>query len=187
MSVDVGNAGQTLPVTVTAPNGTTSNSATLTVVPPVPPPTVNAMSPNLIAPSLSVQALTIKGSGFVSGIDLQVAVGGITYSGAQITSVTSTQLVVGVSIASGCQLLPVQVTNPNGQTSNSVTLTVGTNSVNVADVQAVANQSLGASPRTSDLNHDGTVNVVDVQLAIASVLFSSCAATEMFKLASHRL
>jgi hypothetical protein len=187
VSVNVGNTAQSLPVTVTAPSGATSNSATLTVVPPVPPPTVNSTSPNLIAPSLSVQPLTIKGSGFVSGTGLQVAVGGITYSGAQISSMTSTQLVVGVSITSGCQLLPVQVTNPNGQTSNSVTLTVGTDSVNVADVQAVTNQSLGVSPPTSDLNHDGTVNVVDVQLAIASVLISPCAASGMSELASHRL
>jgi hypothetical protein len=187
VSVNVGNAAQSLPVTVTAPNGATSNSAVLTVVPPVPPPIVNSLSPNLTAPSLSIQPLTIKGSGFVSGIDLQVAVGGINYSGAQITSVTSTQLVVGVSITTGCQGLPVQVTNPNGQTSNSVTLTAGSDSANVADVQAVTNESLGVSPPTSDLNHDGTVNVVDVQLAIASVLISPCAASGMSELASHRL
>ena len=81
----------------------------------------------------------------------------------------------------------MQVTNPNGQTSNSVTLPVGTDSLNLADVKAATSQSLGAGPLTSDLNHDGMVNIVDVQLAIASVLISSCAAGGTFELGSHRL
>jgi hypothetical protein len=94
---------------------------------------------------------------------------------------------VGVSVAAGCQGLPVQVTNPNGQTSNSVSLTVGADSANVAYVQAVINQSLGVSPPTNDLNQDGVVNVMDVRLAINTSLSSLCAASEAFEPPGHRL
>ena len=186
VSVNVGNTAQRLPVTVTVPNGATSNSMVLTVTPSPTPPTVSSLNPNQIAPSLSVQPLTVTGSGFVPGIGLKIAVGGTVYSGPQITSVSSTLLVVGVSVAAECHGLPVQVTNPNGQTSNSVSLTVGADSANVAYVQAVINQSLGVSPLTNDLNQDGGVNVMDVRLAINTILSSLCTASEAFEPPGHR-
>jgi hypothetical protein len=124
VSVNVGASAQSLPVQVTNPNGQASNSATLTVTAPAVAPAIGALSPNPMTGSNSVQTLTISGSGFVSGSGLKVTVGGTAYQGPQIGSVSSTQLAVSVNVGANPQSLPVQVTNPNGQASNSATLTV---------------------------------------------------------------
>jgi subtilase family serine protease len=174
VSIDAGITAQSLSVSVTVPNGTTTNSVALIVTAPAEPPAVSTLSPTQIAPSNSVQTLTVIGSGFVSGSGLKVTVGGTAYSGSQITSVSHTQLAVSVNVGASCQLLPVQVTNPNGQASNSIKLPVSATPAAVADVQAIVNQSLGISPPASDLNQDGTVDVVDVQIAIADVLSFRC-------------
>lgn len=42
--------------------------------------------------------------------------------------------------------------------------------VNVADVQLMVNEALGAAPAVDDLNHDGVVNVADIQKLINAVL-----------------
>jgi hypothetical protein len=44
----------------------------------------------------------------------------------------------------------------------------------VADVQSIVNQALGIAPPTNDLNGDGVVNVIDVQLAIATAMNGAC-------------
>jgi hypothetical protein len=46
----------------------------------------------------------------------------------------------------------------------------GSPSGNVADVQAVLTESLGTTPADADLNGDGVINVVDVQLVTNAVL-----------------
>jgi hypothetical protein len=46
----------------------------------------------------------------------------------------------------------------------------GTPSGNVADVQEEINEALGTSPANADMNGDGVVNVVDVQLVTNAVL-----------------
>ena len=46
----------------------------------------------------------------------------------------------------------------------------------VADVQKEVNQALGASAAANDLTGNGSVDVVDVQIAIDAVLLSYCAA-----------
>jgi subtilase family serine protease len=173
VSINVGIAAQSLPVSVTVLNGTTSNSVALTVTAPPEPPALSTLNPSRMAPSNSVQTLTVMGSGFVSGNALNVTVGGTAYSGAQVTYLSPTQLAVSVNVGTSCQLLPVQVTNPNGQASNSVSLPVSVTPAVAADVQAIVNQSLGISP-PGDLNHDGTVNVVDVQIAVGDVLNFHC-------------
>jgi hypothetical protein len=45
----------------------------------------------------------------------------------------------------------------------------------VADVQSIVNQALGIAPPTNDLNSDGVVNVIDVQMAIATAANGACA------------
>ena len=124
VSVNVGTSAQSLPVQVTNPNGQASNSVALTVAAPAPPPVISSLSPNPMTGSSSVQTLTVKGSGFVAGSTLKVTVGSTVYQGSQITSVSATQLGVSVNVGTSGQSLPVQVTNPNGQASNSSTLTV---------------------------------------------------------------
>lgn len=174
VSINAGIAAQSLPVSVTVVNGTTSNSVALTVTAPAVPPALSTLNPSRMAPSNSVQTLTVIGSGFVSGNALNVTVGGTAYSGAQVTYVSTTQLAVRVNVGTSCQLLPVQVTNPNGQSSNSIGLPVSLTPAVAADVQAIVNQSLGISPPASDLNHDGTANAVDVQMAVGDVLNFHC-------------
>jgi len=97
---------------------------TLTVTAPAAAPAIATLGPNPMTASTSVQTLTVNGSGFVSGTGLKVAVGSTVYQGSQIASVSATQLTVSVNVGASAQSLPVQVTNPSGKTSNSVTLTV---------------------------------------------------------------
>ena len=49
--------------------------------------------------------------------------------------------------------------------------------VNVNDVQALVNESLGAQQALNDLNADGVVNAIDVQMEINTVLGGACLAT----------
>ncbi|HEX3742757.1 MAG TPA: hypothetical protein VHW09_02460 [Bryobacteraceae bacterium] len=49
--------------------------------------------------------------------------------------------------------------------------------VNVADVQMMANQALGRSTAINDLNADGSVTVADVQIVIAAALGQACGAS----------
>jgi YD repeat-containing protein len=49
-----------------------------------------------------------------------------------------------------------------------------TGTTNVADIQTVINQALGASPPVNDLNGDSVVNVVDVQIVVSAALGLGC-------------
>jgi hypothetical protein len=44
----------------------------------------------------------------------------------------------------------------------------------VADVQAMINQALGIALPLYDMNYDGAVNIVDVQIVIGAALTGSC-------------
>jgi len=44
----------------------------------------------------------------------------------------------------------------------------------VADVQSIVNQALGIAPPTNDMNSDGVVSVIDVQMAIATAMNGGC-------------
>ena len=44
----------------------------------------------------------------------------------------------------------------------------------VADVQSIVNQALGVAPPSNDINQDGMVNVIDVQMAIATAMNGAC-------------
>jgi hypothetical protein len=47
----------------------------------------------------------------------------------------------------------------------------------VGDVQAIINEALGVTTPANDLNGDGTVNVVDLQIVTNAVLGQSCSAS----------
>jgi hypothetical protein len=47
--------------------------------------------------------------------------------------------------------------------------------VDIAGVQSLVNQALGANSAANDLNGDGAVNVVDVQIEVNAALGSGCA------------
>jgi subtilase family serine protease len=106
-------------------------------------PTLASLTPNPMTGSASSQILTINGSGFVAGSGLKVTVGANTFTGSQVTFVSGSQLTVNVTVGIGAQALPVQVTNPNGQVSNTVSLTVN------APVIAPVIGSISPNPMTA--------------------------------------
>ncbi len=50
----------------------------------------------------------------------------------------------------------------------------GDNATNVADVQFMVNEAVGAAAPNSDLNRDGVVNIADIQKLIDAVLGLGC-------------
>lgn len=56
-----------------------------------------------------------------------------------------------------------------------------TAATNVADVQLMVNESLGAMAATDDLNNDGAANIADVQLVIDSALGLGCASAPVMR------
>jgi hypothetical protein len=46
--------------------------------------------------------------------------------------------------------------------------------VNIVDVQMIVNQVLGISPATCDLNGDGKIDIVDVQIVVNASLGLGC-------------
>ena len=149
VSVTAGIAAQGLPVQVTDPNGLASNAMTLMVT--APPPAVSSLSPNPIAGSNTPQLLSIIGSNFVAGNGLKVALGGTVYQGAQINSITNTQLTVNVGVGVTAQTIPVVVTNPSGQASTPVSLSV------TAPLGAPVITSLNPNPMTGSTGAQGLV------------------------------
>ncbi len=61
--------------------------------------------------------------------------------------------------------------------SGSVCDPSGVGFTNVADVQLIINEALGASQASDDLNADGVVNIVDVQIVVNSDLNLGCSST----------
>ena len=47
----------------------------------------------------------------------------------------------------------------------------------MTDVQKAINEALGVAPAVNDLNGDGIVNVVDLQIVINAVLGLGCSAS----------
>jgi hypothetical protein len=123
VSVGVGVTAQSIPVVVTNPSGQASTPVNLSVAPAA-APVITGLSPNPMTGSTSAQGLVVTGTGFVAGSALKVTVGGTAYQGSQILSVSSTQLVINVLVGAGAQTLPVVVTVPSGQASNTANLTV---------------------------------------------------------------
>jgi len=120
--VNVGATAQTLAVQVTNPNGQLSNSANLQVTAPPVPPAINSLAPNPMTGSSSAQILTVNGTGFQSGLKLQI--GSTTILSTQLTSLAPTQIQVNLIVGLTTHTYPVQVINPNGQASNTVNFQV---------------------------------------------------------------
>jgi len=114
-----GAAVATYPVQVVNPGLAASNTVNFKVV--APPPVISALTPNPMAVSSKAQVLTIRGTGFQTG--LKVVVGPATYSGSQV-SVSATQLQLSMIPGAKATSLNVQVTNPDAQQSSIAVLQV---------------------------------------------------------------
>jgi len=124
VSANVGVIANTVSVIVTNPDGQSSNAVSLQVKAPPPPPAITSLNPNPITGSASSQTLTINGSNFQSGAGLQVQVGSTILQSPQLTSVTAGQITLPVTVGTAGTTLNVKVTNPDGQSSNAVSLQV---------------------------------------------------------------
>jgi uncharacterized repeat protein (TIGR01451 family) len=83
----------------------------------------------------------------------------------------STPLTNQASVAIGASA----AISTNDQTTITTACDVGQyGTANVQDAQKIVNEALGHMSPTDDLNHDGIVDVVEVQLVINAVLWQSC-------------
>ena len=151
--VNVGTAAHTWTVQVVNPSSGPSNTVNLTVTAPV-TPAISLLSPNPMTGSAASQTLTINGTGFQSGLTVNLTTGNTTlvYQGTFIASVTATQVQVLVTVGATARAWTVQVVNPGGAQSNTASLTVTT-----APPPAIA--SLSPNPMTgSSSNQMLTIN-----------------------------
>jgi hypothetical protein len=173
VSVNVGASAESLPVQVALPGGSATNTVSLTVNAPAVAPAIASLNPNPMTGSASNQNLTINGAGFAAGSGLKAAVGTVTYSGSQISFVSSSQLVVSVNVGAGAQTLPVQVTNPNGQATKTVSLTVNATIVAPAITSLTPNPMTGsASNQNLTINGAGFAAGSGLKAAVGTVTYS---------------
>ena len=171
VSVTVGSTTQSLAVQVTIPGGKSTNSLTLSVVPPT-APALTALSPNPMPGSSSAQTLTISGSGFVSGTGLKVTVGSTVYQGSQVTVVSSSQLTVSVAVGTAATNLSVQVTNPSGLVSSTLSLAVTAPSV-APVISSLSPSSMpgSSSAQTLTIAGSGFVPGSDLKVSVGSTVY----------------
>jgi hypothetical protein len=91
-------------------------------------------------------------------------------TGGLVTARTTGSSTIGAALGavSGSTLLTVMTFSPCDLNQNKL--------YDVADVQAIVNQALGASQPANDMNGDHAVNVADVQIVIDAVLGLGCIA-----------
>jgi hypothetical protein len=171
-SVVVGTAAANLAVQVTNPGGISSSTLSLAVTAPSAAPVITAVSPNPMTGSTGTQTLAIGGTGFVSGSGLKVTVGTALYQGSQVTFVSSTQLTASVAVGTSAVSLPVQVTNPSGKASNTVSLTV--NAPSAAPVIATLNPNpMTGSNSAQTLTINGSGFQSGLKLLIGGTLITA--------------
>ena len=128
VQVSPGTTASVWAVQIVNADGLPSNSANLTVAPPLPPPSIRSLNPTPMPNSASSQTLTINGSGFQSGTKLMMvptnATVVTTYAGSQVTLVSPNQLKITVNVGATKRNWLLQLTNPDGQSSRLVVLQV---------------------------------------------------------------
>lgn len=116
-------ATHTVVVTNPAPGGGASGGFTFSVVSTNPVPTLASLSPSAVAAGASAFTLTVNGTGFVTGVAVQL--NGVTKT---TTFVSSTQATAGISsadvVAAGSYPVAIVNPTPGGGTSGSLNLTV---------------------------------------------------------------
>jgi len=125
-SVNVGTAARTWTVQVFNSTSTASNIVNLPVTAPAAAPAILSVSPSPMKAANSVQTLVINGSGFQSGLKVNLTKSNstTTYSGNSIAGVGAAQVIVLVNVGATAATWTVQIVNADGQLSNSVSLPV---------------------------------------------------------------
>ena len=122
-AITTGATARVWNIQVLNPKGQGSNTVPLQVNAPTAPPAITTVSPGQITGSTQAQPLTITGTGFVQGSQIQVSYAG--YSAfLPVTSESATQLVATINTGTTARNWSVTVINPGGQTSNMSTFSV---------------------------------------------------------------
>jgi hypothetical protein len=90
---------------------------------PIPPPQINSIAPNPVPASASQQIVTINGSNFVSKPTVTLTWTGqsnYTVPSAQVAYVSAAQVQMAITVSTTPDNWTVKITNPDGQSSNTV-------------------------------------------------------------------
>ena len=163
-TVNVGTAVRTWTVQVVNSPTSSSNTANLQVNAP---PAIASLSPNPMTASTANQTLIINGSGFVSGLQVNLTAGTSTtaYQSSSITYLTATQVQVTVNVGATPRTWTVQVVNPGTVASNSVTLTVAAPAAPLIGSLSPNPMTGSASPQTLTITGSGFMAGATVSMA----------------------
>jgi uncharacterized repeat protein (TIGR01451 family) len=163
--------GQSASYTITVANaanaGPTSGTMTVTEVPPAGLTLIGlsggpTWTCNLASASCSTGAVLSPGATSSIAVTLSVP-----YNG-PVSAANS----VGVSGGGGVAAIASDPT----PILSACSVTLGANTT-VTDVQQIVNQALGVSPAANDLNADGKVNIVDLQIVTVAAMGQGCSAS----------
>jgi hypothetical protein len=183
--------GQTYSVTITGASASLANNAvSLGVGAPATItiqnlPVIVSVTPNIGLPDQTLGKVTITGRDTSFAQGSTVASFGIGIAVNSLTVTSPTAATVGLTIAGNATTGARNVTMTTGSESASMAggFTVSSLSpcdvslqgtTGVTDVQQMINEALGAVFPGNDLNGDGRVNVVDVQIVIGAALGLGC-------------
>ncbi len=114
-------------IRVNNPDGGQSNIFGFTVTASVtPPPAITGFSPNPVPGSNNQQTMTISGTGFQSGASVTLFTKGQTFPipSNRTTFINANQIQILASVSTQAANWTAQVTNPDGQSSNTWTFQV---------------------------------------------------------------
>jgi hypothetical protein len=140
-----GPAPNATTINVTPTSGALAFDATVSGVPGASLSATSGSAPAALSLSINTTGLPVGTYAGVVGI----------YASNAVNAVTGVPFVLTVAPAFACSV-------SNGSSST------------ITDVQALINEMLGKSPPANDINGDGVVNVIDVQIVIDAVLTSVC-------------
>ena len=126
MTINVSTTADNWTVKATNPDGQSSGVFSFLVAAPA--PAIASMSPNPVPRLNANQAVTINGSGFISGSALKVHVATGSFStdltGTQVTWLSASQIRLLINVGTTVANWTAQVINPDGRGSNAFPFSV---------------------------------------------------------------
>jgi subtilase family serine protease len=121
--INTGTTARTWSIQVLNPGNVASNTSSLQVNAPAPPPP-SGNGPTITSATTNSYLLVINGSGFQSGLTLTVTYPGgtLTEGSGYIYGLNNWQVVAYLPTYTATGTRTVQITNPGGQTSNVITI-----------------------------------------------------------------
>jgi hypothetical protein len=157
-------------------NGVTSPADVLTAT----ATTLQSIAVTPANPSIVVgTAQQFTATGTYSDSSTQNLTGQVIWASATIAVATITVAGKAAGVKVGASMIGATLASVSGSTSLTVTPlgpcdVTQQGTYTVIDVQGMINEVLGVAPAINDLNGDGVVNVVDIQIVIDAVLNLGC-------------